>query len=76
MSAQKALQGSETKSRELLGGTIKKSILQMGVNIGLLGKSMIFVTKNKQTENKLSYEPDLENSEVKPVWKDVVLWNL
>ena len=42
VSAQKALQGSETETRELLGGTEEKSIALTGVIDLPSSKSMIF----------------------------------
>ena len=47
VSAQKALQGSETESRELLGG--KKETLNKGSLICPLGTPMILHKKEKET---------------------------
>ena len=43
--AQKGLQGSETETRELLGGTEENSLSLM---MGLEGKSMIFYKKETE----------------------------
>ena len=62
MSAQKAFQGSETETRELLGGTEEKSASSDKVSlICPPGKSMIFI-KKVQAEKKLSSGPDLLSS--------------
>ena len=57
VSAQKALQGSETERRELLAGTKEKSVsLMRGSLICLPGKSMIFYKKGNR-KNELMGRP-------------------
>ena len=52
MSAQKALQGSETETRELQGGTTENCVsLKKGSLICPPGKSMILFTKNEIEKN-------------------------
>ena len=58
MSAQKALQGSETETGELLEGTEGKSVALLRWSlIYPLGKSVTFLQKGNR--KKLSYWPDL-----------------
>ena len=55
VSAQKAFQGSETKTTELLGGTEENSVSpDEGSLICPPGKSMIFFTKKETEKNRFS----------------------
>ena len=57
LKAQKALQGAETETRELLGGTEKKSVSpKEGSLICPPGKSMIFLQKRNR-KNELVVKP-------------------
>ena len=59
VSAQKALRGSETETRELLGGTEENTVSpDEGSLICPPGKSTSF--HKKETEQKLSQWPDLD----------------
>ena len=60
MSAQKVLQGSETETRELLGGMEDKSVSpDKGSLICPPGKPMIFFTKNKNESTKCQDKNEL-----------------
>ena len=57
VSAQKALQGSETETRELLGGTKEKSISPTRGHRFTLCKSMIFYQKETEKKSDLVARP-------------------
>ena len=57
MSTQKALRGSETEMRELLGGTEEKSLSVMEGHFQLM---IFFHQKETEYKNELVERPDLE----------------